>query len=357
MIDPNIFPDTPIDFRRFSPRLVQTEDLSSALNDALDTEITSRAVVFGGDSLPPPLKRHDRSWINLGIEAAQKTTDDPLAILAPKEEAALEAIVRLQERPALLIRQDSFPDPPDRWTRLNQFRADISIGIPKVGRIDTRPGEMAGTGFVVAEGLIMTNRHVVEVFADEGPVAGSPWAIRASARPTINFKMEYGETVQRVFRITEVVAVHPLEYCDLALLAVEREAIEPIGATLSSPVCLASQAPKIDARLDLDAIGYPFADNGNVTPPEVIQSIYEGIFQVKRLQPGELNAMFDAYDAFSHDCSTLGGNSGSLVVDLASNQVIGLHFKGAYRRANYAVALWKLKDDPLFQGRGVHFFE
>jgi hypothetical protein len=51
----------------------------------------------------------------------------------------------------------------------------------------------------------------------------------------------------------------------------------------------------------------------------------------------------------------LGGNSGSCVVDLETNQVIGLHFAGQYMQYNEAVALWRLADDPLLGRAGVNF--
>jgi hypothetical protein len=37
------------------------------------------------------------------------------------------------------------------------------------------------------------------------------------------------------------------------------------------------------------------------------------------------------------------------------NRVIGIHYKGRYRQNNYALALWLLKDDPFFAGRGLHY--
>jgi glutamyl endopeptidase len=43
------------------------------------------------------------------------------------------------------------------------------------------------------------------------------------------------------------------------------------------------------------------------------------------------------------------------VVDLDSNQVIGLHFAGRYMQYNEAVALWWLVDDPLLSRAGVKF--
>ena len=58
---------------------------------------------------------------------------------------------------------------------------------------------------------------------------------------------------------------------------------------------------------------------------------------------------------FKHDCSTLGGNSGSSVIDLETNQVIGLHFGGRYLQGNSAVALWELTNDRLLKKGKVQF--
>ena len=59
--------------------------------------------------------------------------------------------------------------------------------------------------------------------------------------------------------------------------------------------------------------------------------------------------------AITHDCSTLGGNSGSAVIDLATGHVIGLHFAGAYLKANYAVASFDLAADKRVVDAGVNF--
>ena len=42
-------------------------------------------------------------------------------------------------------------------------------------------------------------------------------------------------------------------------------------------------------------------------------------------------------DVVLHDCSTLGGNSGSVLLDLATGEAVGLHFAGRFLEANYAV--------------------
>ena len=39
-----------------------------------------------------------------------------------------------------------------------------------------------------------------------------------------------------------------------------------------------------------------------------------------------------------HDCSTLGGNSGSVVLSLATGDAVGLHFAGRFLEANFAVS-------------------
>jgi endonuclease G, mitochondrial len=44
-----------------------------------------------------------------------------------------------------------------------------------------------------------------------------------------------------------------------------------------------------------------------------------------------------AAGTLTHDCSTLGGNSGSVVLSLDTGQAVGLHFAGRFLEANFAV--------------------
>ena len=54
-------------------------------------------------------------------------------------------------------------------------------------------------------------------------------------------------------------------------------------------------------------------------------------YNIKRLQPGRLNGTGKVnsgdyiVEALLHDASTLGGNSGSAVIDIRSGQVVALH--------------------------------
>jgi endonuclease G len=62
-------------------------------------------------------------------------------------------------------------------------------------------------------------------------------------------------------------------------------------------------------------------------------------------------------NAMTHDASTLGGNSGSAVVDIDSGDVVALHFAGEYLKANYAVPMYELARDsrvaPLLNFEGT----
>ena len=101
------------------------------------------------------------------------------------------------------------------------------------------------------------------------------------------------------------------------------------------------------------AVGYPAWD-GRRNDPQEMMRIFANVFNVKRLLPGEIT-QYLPQGVFMHDCSTLGGNSGSCVVDLETHRVLGLHFGGRYLEGNYAVALWQLTGDPLLQRAQVHF--
>jgi endonuclease G len=46
-----------------------------------------------------------------------------------------------------------------------------------------------------------------------------------------------------------------------------------------------------------------------------------------------------------HDASTLGGNSGSAIIDVDTGDVVALHFAGEYLKANYAIPMYELARD------------
>jgi V8-like Glu-specific endopeptidase len=56
---------------------------------------------------------------------------------------------------------------------------------------------------------------------------------------------------------------------------------------------------------------------------------------VLRAAPGQITGAVP--NGFTHDCSTLGGNSGSPVFSMNRGEIIGLHSGGSYLWNNQAV--------------------
>jgi Trypsin-like peptidase domain len=336
----------------------------------------SRAIVGPGSGLPPlavdrvgaALSAERKRLLEVGVEALDTLRlEGPAAVLTPESQLGIEAIVSVA-RPALMLRDGAFDDAPPPWDDiLGPYRDGIRAAAMSVGRIGV-PGlpqvPYAGTGFLVAEDAVMTNCHVAMVFSRAGSDGG--WSFQSGLEVNLDFVEDPDArhrhvASQRVMRIDGVIGIHPA--LDLALLRVS-----PDGAgRRPKPLTVMSHDPEPLAGRNVYLLGYPAPDYRNDV--RVQRSIFGDRFFVKRLQPGaamapppgarfriepcSMGAELD--DVMFHDASTLGGNSGSCVIDLESNHVIGLHFAGEYMRYNEAVALWRLVDDPLLTRAGVNF--
>lgn len=286
-----------------------------------------------------------------GIEAMARGRD-----LTHDEFLSVEAIIDEDLRPAFDVVGDRFQADHWMWTHLSSdaaVRVRIETVLPSIGRIEL-PGHprlpYGGTGFVVGKGLLMTNRHVAEVFASG--VGDRRLAFKSGARAGINFVRELGRPDGGpTLLVRRVVMIHP--YWDMALLAVDGL------PECHQPLRLAVQDARDLVAREVFVVGYPAFDPRN--PADVQNDLFNGRFGIKRLQPGELQGGIRTASfgktvmAASHDCSTLGGNSGSAVVDLASGEVFGLHFGGAYHEANFAVPAFALASDSRVVDAGVCF--
>ncbi len=292
-----------------------------------------------------------RSIVGSGASALRKLQQDGAnARLTPDEEDGLEAIIITTGRPALFIQDGTFSRPPEDWSVLEQERHGIEQTIPSVGRIEVEghPAvDWVGTGFLVADDVIMTNRHVAKEFCDT--FDGRTWGFTPGICSRIDFREELAGIDPFEFAVREVIGVH--DRFDLALFRAERT--RPAGDTL--PACLkVDPAPATAVRSQVYVIGYPASDSRR-NDAEVMRKIFRNVYDVKRLQPGEVMRIVPESCLVEHDCSTLGGNSGSCVIDLQTHKVVGLHFGGRYGQANKAVLLHKLIDDPLLKSAGVVF--
>ncbi len=286
-----------------------------------------------------------RDELSRAVDAISATGRD--ARLTEPQRNALEAIVLLTGRPALFIRHDTFVLPTGQWEMLAPYQAEITAVVCSVGRIGVSMDygtPYVGSGFVVAPGLVMTNRHVVEKFVAR---ASGGWVLDPGCQMVIDFKQEFGVADKREYRVESVVWVDGREQVDLALVKLDAGAIA--GGQMPPPLRLQSDPGYANEGNNVYVVGYPAADPKRNDPAEM-QRIFAGVYEKKRLAPGRIAAIDSATGHLSHDCSTLGGNSGSCIVDLSTNSVVGLHFEGDYLVANRAVLLPALAARPEFRG-------
>ena len=285
------------------------------------------------------------------VEAARSAVDKLAehgedAELDDDETEGLEAIINLTARPAIRLEKGSFADPVAPWDDLGKFRPGIQRMASCVGRVEVHGNPLlpfGGTSFVVAENMVMTNRHVAHTFADS---AGGEWTFEPGMKAGLNYAEDPDSERVPEFSVKRVVAVHPR--FDMAFLEVD-----PGDGNMPEPVTMSAEPPDTSQAHRVYAMGYPALDQRNGA--EAMRLIFGDVYNVKRVQPGEMMSVAPEEGVFLHDCSTLGGNSGSCVVDLDSNRVLGLHFSGKYLKFNRAVALWQLQKDPLLTKIGVTF--
>lgn len=287
-----------------------------------------------------------------GATGLEKLAKDPDAELSEPERFGVEAIVLLEGRPALPVQGGDFWNPPEEWRSLLGHRAAIRESIARVGRIDVtgHPDlDWIGTGFLVADDVVMTNRHVAAEFSRRD---GDSWTFSSGRSARIDLLEELGGSPALEFDVTEVIGIHEDEDVDLALLRVAATGTGEVS--LPQPLPIAAVEPDDLVGRPVYVIGYPAWD-GRRNEPEPMRRIFMDVYNVKRLQPGVTVASQTPETVLRHDCSTLGGNSGSPVFDLASHTVVGLHFGGRYGVGNYAVPLWRLVDDPLVSSAALNF--
>ena len=290
--------------------------------------------------------------------------DDPDDENVDKErQFLLEAIVMPYYRPVIDIIGDKMQTGQltSTWQQLgeDQIRSKIEGCFPSVGRIDAKGVPYGGTGFVVGDGLIMTNRHVALLFAQGVGTSAVTFQDGHSRSTSIDFYHELGQNTSDSLTIEDVLMVHP--YWDMALLKVG--GLDP----RRKPLLLSVDDPASLAERSVVVVGYPgFDPYGDDDYQRKQNRVFRGTYSVKRMQPGLLKEreLVESYErevnALTHDCSTLGGNSGSAVLMLPNSpedpiEVVGLHFAGAYLHANYAVPTIDLAQDSRVVGKEVNF--
>lgn len=284
----------------------------------------------------------------------------------------LEALVRLKGRPAFkitdgalnrdLVQRSDWPGVLDPV----MSAAAVKALSERVGRIDS-DGTHVGTGFVVGPGIVMTNRHVAEGIADAVTTTSgeTQWLMRDAI--TINFD-DKGLGQKKRFVVKSIIATGPdaiaqrVQYSHLDMALLEVESTNAAQSALPKPMPLVGDSDVLTTKgRDLAIVGYPARpDLSALEDPEThefrtdVQSRLAEIFGIdygrKYLAPGVVDLIAGKLDGdarqwiFTHDATTLAGNSGSAVADLSDGfPIAGLHFAGRTLTANYGHSLTAVK--------------
>lgn len=271
------------------------------------------------------------------------------AELDPSEEEALEAIVYRIDHPVISAAGGEAALAAIRALDAVAARRAMTATIGAVGllSITGHPTlSRIGTVFRVAPGLVLTTRHVVEMFAEAAANGGHRF--RQGLSVAVDFRSDAAAASQ-AHAVAEVVLVHPV--LDLAVLR------------LSEPVDLPA--------LILDAGGEPepgqaaavagFAAAATELLPFFPEAASPAgvLFSLGRITGHETAVLLgQAYWSVTHDCPTQAGFSGAPLIDLATGRVVGMHIgkpTGGKFFGGYAVPASEIARDAAVRALGVAF--
>lgn len=335
-------------------RSVKLSRLRSSLGEIVEESRDGLEGIPSGDGLDA-IDVPDTAEGAAARRGASKLERGQTEAIDDDELSGLEAIVMPKYRPAVFVRGGVFDAIERPWAHLNADapRNLLQSTFASIGRIEliNMPWTYGGTAFVVGPDLLMTNRHVARLFS-EGVGERTIRFHRGDA--AVDFKREIDSAEDdrsACFQVREVVMIHP--YWDMALLRVEG-----LGAG-QRPLTLGVREPETLIGREVIVVGYPARDDRSDLFLQ--DRVFYRTYNVKRVQPGKLRrretirSFGNEVLALTHDSSTLGGNSGSAVIDVTTGDVLALHFGGQYLKANYGVPAYELARDPRVVASGVAF--
>lgn len=249
-----------------------------------------------------------------------------------------ESVVLRRLRPVMAIKNNTteivFDDADDSriWKdRLTRSREIIDRAIRSVGRVELRGGRIdwAGTGWLVADNMLVTNRHVANEFSRR---SGEGFTFRTGPNGMISARIDFLQEIDNPetleFKLIRPVHIEEEPGPDVSFFEIE---LTSGDTRLAGPINLADT---IAETANVAIIGYPARDS-RIPEPDLMERLYGSVYDKKRLAPGAVTRLEQT--RLLHNCTTLGGNSGSVLLDLDSGKAVGLHFSGSFLATNYAV--------------------
>jgi hypothetical protein len=298
--------------------------------------------------------------------------EGPDAVLTDQDVLGFEAVVISNgSRPVLFVQND-FVDPTDPSIgnylgSLSRQESAVRDVCRAVGRVEDPASRIGyrGTAWAIAEGIVVTNFHVLAGIAPYGTRRNGRFEGRLNPGVAVHFGHEVCDRrPERRFPVRRVIGVGreavaavdadtglAFDGLDLAVLELEpvpnRPFPEPVRvARGDDPATLGGLASQ---GRGIYVVGFP--GNEASTTPDIFLKLFAGVKSVKRLAPGMLTTAPGDLSGdergwiVTHDASTLGGNSGSVIADLDADAgtALALHFAtDLRRRSNYAHALERI---------------
>lgn len=296
------------------------------------------------------LTKKDNLYKLLNRQLSQKS----IAEDHEKAYSIAESIILLQGRPVLSVMNDIFEEPDsDEWrNRLTNLRNHFTSISKAVGRIElvNHPSfSWVGTGWMYGDNYLITNRHVAKDFVykkQDGQLSFQSFG--TAVKSYIDFKEENLSPVSSEFKITEIVYVSEEYEADIAIFKVRYTNEDGENLPTERLELYNGDYNFSDENNYVGAIGYPAYDS-RIPDANLMNSIFKGIYNKKRFSPGKVNSFND--NKYLHDCATLGGNSGSPIIESNTGKVVGLHFGGSFRETNYSVSYNHLRQ--IFNKVGI----
>ncbi|WP_299470408.1 S8 family serine peptidase [uncultured Roseibium sp.] len=303
--------------------------------------------------------------IDRSVNEAMRTGGGLESASDPQHEVYYEALVEMVGRPALRIRNGDVPFDIDN-PAIGQWAEDLIPSIDdirrlsdSVGRIDilmSNGWQHIGTGFVIGKGQVMTNRHVLDALAEQYPVGPGKYEMRLVGDASINFDPDASSENTR-YKIKSVISAGSerigrfvdLSKLDMAILEIETDNGQGSHPASYHQERRSTSDPSLE---NIIIVGYPAKPGHSAAPQQQnaainywrrIRELYQQDFSTKYLSPGEILRRPGNLDgdirnwAFSHDATSMGGSSGSVVCTLGAEIVpCGLHFGGKTFARNMA---------------------